>query len=169
MEKQAKGKVMDGAEQIFQKIIRELDERQQAPSPQTLRLLVTNVRGKYVKIDQESLHGDTTGFCIALSDCDLIRTCSDADDLLVEWTIIHELCHLYVNHVPKVSINLTYNEFKGLSRAQVEEILSGNVCFHTSFTSPREELIETLATQLADYFEENARKKSIATIYGNGD
>lgn len=159
---------MSDAEAHFQAIIRDLSLFQQPPSVKTLTLLVSSTRGKLIRFDQHPLHGAMTGLCIALADCDLIRTCSDADALLTEWTMIHELCHLYLNHLPQVSLDLDYPTFQRLPPQILSTLSHSWVCMHTSFLEPREELIETLATQLADYFEENARKKSITKIYGMG-
>ena len=57
-------------------------------------------RQKPIRIENDQMPPDMTGYTISLLDCDLICKCPWLDALLERRTILHELAHLILNHIP---------------------------------------------------------------------
>jgi hypothetical protein len=79
-----------------------------------LREDVECYRNKPLLIEVDTMPVSMSGYVVGLKDVDLICTNPDLDDLLTSLTILHELAHLRLNHVPKLSngpSTPTYDEF----------------------------------------------------------
>jgi hypothetical protein len=115
--------------------------------------LTAYTRGKPVRCDRYPLIAGITAFCVALVDCDLIRVCSDADTPLYETCLLHECVHLLANHLPSVSLPMTYQQFQELSAVELAGVYHRHraLCRGDGFTHPHEFLAEKIAALLVDY------------------
>ncbi|HEU4327420.1 MAG TPA: hypothetical protein VFS21_30055 [Roseiflexaceae bacterium] len=71
-------------------------------------------RQKLIRIENDRMPLDMTGYAVALLDCDLICKCPRLDALLERRTVLHELAHLILNHIPphpKGAETLSYATF----------------------------------------------------------
>ncbi len=68
-----------------------------------LTLFVSQCRGKLLRFDEVPLPPGVVGTCIALADVDLITTRSGLDTLLRLQSQLHEVAHLLLQDVPRLS------------------------------------------------------------------
>ena len=57
-------------------------------------------RQKPIRIENDQMPPGMTGYTVSLLDCDLICKCPGLDALLEQRTVLHELAHLILYHIP---------------------------------------------------------------------
>ncbi len=68
-------------------------------------------RGRRMQIAQHQLPQPTTGYAVALFDCDLIVVRPDIEPVRRRFVVLHELAHFLLGHVQKVEKEITYTRF----------------------------------------------------------
>jgi hypothetical protein len=104
-------------------------------------------RKKPLRIEEEALPVAISGYCIALSDVDLICTRRGLDAILMATARLHEIAHLLLGHIPTFSMGdatpayATFVHHRNLSSVLYRAHAS-------AYESPCEYAAETLATLL---------------------
>lgn len=123
----------------------------------TIITLIEISRGKPLRIEQDSMPLKMSGYCIALHDVDLVCTRAGADPVQQQATLLHELAHLLLGHVPHLSggpSTPTYAVFKRNRDKRTASCRDHT----TAYEAPQEYAAEALATLLADSITRHARK-----------
>lgn len=73
----------------------------------SLVMLTELWRGKTLRIEEDEMPAGMSGYCVALQDVDLICVRKGMDSILVRSVQLHEIAHLLLGHLPRLSSGST--------------------------------------------------------------
>ncbi|MBV9615230.1 MAG: hypothetical protein JO031_07230 [Ktedonobacteraceae bacterium] len=136
--------ISDNVQRVFNLVVHLLGK---TFSRQQLILFTASCRGKKLLLEQQKIPIAISGYCLALKDVDLIVTRQGMDEILTDATILHEIAHLLLRHIPAHSngpTTPTYATFR--AHEQNQPIMYRN----NRYDDPQEQDAEMLATLLLD-------------------
>ena len=113
-----------------------------------LVLFIAQCRGKLIHFDEMPLPNGIVGTCIALADVDLVTTREGLDEVLRLQGQLHELSHLLLQDVPRLSFGPDTPSHEAFTTARAQFVAA--IQRGMAFDSEQEVDAELLATALLD-------------------